>query len=181
MSNKQPLIIIPGLGDRNRLHKAFVPIWRAWGYDARIFSFGWEDETEDFDQAMQRLIEYIDTFSKTKVKIIGISAGGTVALHALSRRPNIVEKIVTVATPFTPMSGMYNKKLESSLAQIKLPLSKAVVLSLYGLYDQTVPVSNTRSLAVPSHRVFAVRHSIIIGVAMTFYGPLIDHFLRHRA
>jgi hypothetical protein len=58
--NKRQLIIIPGLGDHDRLYRFFVPLWQLFGFQVKIFGFGWEDHSDTFDVAFKRLITYID-------------------------------------------------------------------------------------------------------------------------
>ncbi len=144
---KKPLVIIPGLGDRARLYNLVAPVWRLLGYEPYIFSFGWEDTNENFESAIKRLTDYIDNFQATRVNIIGVSAGGTAAVNTLSLRPNVVKRVVTVATPYRYPTHLKNSKLKASidyLGRVDTENLGVRILSMYGLYDQTVPINTSR-------------------------------------
>lgn len=180
-SPKIPLVIIPGLGDRIATYRLLIPIWRILGYDAHIFSFEWEDTTENFQSVFDRLLRHIDEYEGEAIYIIGVSAGGTAAVNALSTRPLIVRKVVTVATPYTYVPHLRNAKLMSSiehLQQIRLDrLGKNNLLSIHGIYDQIVPIASSQPTGVRTYRVVAIVHSIIIAVSLTMYSVYIRRFL----
>lgn len=90
-SGKPALIIIPGLGDRVRRYSQLLPLWKKLGYNARIFSFDWENPNEDFEKSSSKLLSEIDAHHNP-IYLIGASAGGSVAVNALASRPEIVKK-----------------------------------------------------------------------------------------
>jgi hypothetical protein len=178
---EKSLIIIPGLGDRTRTYNLVTAYWKLFGYNVCIFSFGWEDTSDEFTSALNRLVRFIDE-RHAPVNIIGVSAGGTAAMNALALRPHKINKIVTIATPYTHPSPIKNTKLRSSLDRlknIKLEALNTKVLSIHGLYDQTVPVIESKPRGIRTQGVFAARHVIIIALTLTLYSSYIRRFFKN--
>lgn len=177
---KKPLVIIPGLGDRAKLYRLVIPVWKLLGYEPYIFSFGWEDTNENFESAIKRLTDHIDNLQATRVNIIGVSAGGTAAINALSLRSNIVERVVTVATPYRYLRHLKSTKLNASidrLRQVDINNLKPRVLSIHGLYDQTVPTGASQPKDIRVLRVYTANHGCIIIAALTIYSLAIRRFI----
>lgn len=179
-NTKTPLIIIPGLGDRAKLHRLVTPLWRLLGYEPYIFSFGWEDVTEDFTTALKRLTDYIDNLQTARLNIIGISAGGTAAVNALADRPQTIRRIVTVATPYSYRPHLKNQKLRDSIDHLNLDAHglKEKILSMHGLHDQTVPVHTSKPTGIRTRQVCMSGHVSIIVVCLTVYSVAIRRFLK---
>ena len=183
-TKKTPLIIIPGLGDWTSAYALVAIYWKLLGYDVHIFSFEWDNRAEDFDTAFHRLLHFIDKYHMSSVNIIGSSAGGTAAINALTSRPRIVNKVVTVATPYTHLSHLTNTKLKVSLDRLehaRLTTFETRILSIHGLHDQTVPVIKSQPRGVETQKIFVVRHIVIIALALTIYSRYIRHFFNKEA
>lgn len=177
---KKPLVIIPGLGDRAKLYRLIIPVWKLLGYEPYIFSFGWEDANESFAVAIKRLTTYIDDLHATRINIIGVSAGGTAAVNALSLRPNVIRRVVTVATPYRYLTHLKNSKLKASidyLGRVDVRNLEGRILSMHGLYDQTVPIDVSSVQNVCTRKVYAISHSCIIITALTIYSLAIRRFI----
>lgn len=163
--------------------KGYAPLaflWKILGYDVRIFSFRWEVPTEDFSASLGRLLKYIDNLD-SPVNIIGASAGGSAAVRALQARPQAVKKVATVAAVFRYEHHLHNLKLKDSVEGIEEDAAAKFhhqILSIYGLYDQKVPISSTMQLNVPGYRVLMIGHGATIAAALTLYAHSIDRFLR---
>lgn len=170
---KEPLIIIPGLGDRANLYSLLIPVWKLLGYEPYIFSFGWEDADENFAAAIKRLVDYIDNLQTTRVNIIGVSAGGTAAVNVLAERRQMVRRVVTIATPYKYIAHLDNGKLKASIDCMKKSMNgantRARILSMYGLYDQTVPTNVSKPEGVRTKKLYAVNHGCIIAVALVVH------------
>lgn len=189
---KKQLIIIPGLGDRGGLYNFFKPLWILLGYEVHIFVFGWEEWEADnlasdaLEKACSRLLHYIDKLATDQVYIIGVSAGGTAAVNALALRPAKVTNIVSVCTPFQSMPNLGNNLLNRSIAEAQGHLramnanTKDKILSVYGLYDQTVPARQSKpgaTVDIKSKRIWALGHGPSILLALTLYAWPIKRFL----
>lgn len=179
-SLEKQLIIIPGLGDRVGLYRLAALIWKLRGYKVHIFSFGWEDKEEDFSAAIKRLVAYINNLHATRVNIIGVSAGGTAAVNALTLLPHKINKVITVATPYKQLSHLENTKLKTSIdrmIQTKISDLSSRILSMHGLYDQTVPVEASKPEGIRTRRVYAVNHGCIVITSLTLYAAAIRRSL----
>lgn len=181
-TEKRQLIIIPGLGDRVRLYRLVIPVWKLLGYDVHIFSFGWEDVNEDFQAAIKRLVDYIDDLRATRVSIIGASAGGTAAINVLAERPQTVRRVVTIATPYRYLAHLENEKLKDSIDHIDLNANsiRLKILSTYGLRDQTVPPNISKPRGIYTKKLYAVNHGYIIAIALVAYCLNIRKFLERK-
>lgn len=179
ISPKPTLIIIPGLGDHIARYRPLAVLWSFLGYDVRIFSFGWKNEQENFQIALERLLKYLGNFP-SQVNIIGISAGGSAAINAIYLRPEKVDKVVTVAAAFKYISRLTNQKLKDSienLSTIDNSNTHHNILSLHGFYDQKVPIDSTKHLNTKQMAIPMVGHRCIIFIALTVYARRIRRFL----
>ena len=183
--NKQ-LIIIDGVGNYDRLFTFFARVWRLFGYDVRVFNFGWSDDAQQFDQKMQRLLDMVDARRGQPLYLIGASAGGTAAVHVLAARPQTVVKVVTLCSPLRPMPNLQNPLLRASIA--RLPRSFAVfdeatrakLLSLYATRDNIVEPSLSQVPGVRSRRLFTSGHGFTIITTMTVFSFPIRRFFRSK-
>lgn len=177
---KPKLIIIPGLGDRVRGYSILALVWKIFGYDTHIFSFRWESPSESFSVSFSRLLDYIDEQSG-EIYIIGASAGGAAAIHALYAREQVVQRVVTIATVSQYIPSLKNSKLKSSVENLpnnNTPEICQRILSVYGVYDQKVPVSLTKKLKARHCQIPMIGHALIIFTALTVYSYPIHSFLR---
>lgn len=166
-SGKPALIIIPGLGDRVRRYSQLLPLWKKLGYNARIFSFDWENPNEDFEKSSSKLLSEIDAHHNP-IYLIGASAGGSVAVNALASRPEIVKKVITIAATFKHAPHPGNAKLAAPidyLSSLNSTPPAGKILSIYGLYDQKVPPHLTTHLKASHRRIGIIGHGTIIAAA----------------
>lgn len=180
MTHKKPvLIIIPGLGDRVRLYSLVKPLWNRLGYDTHIFSFKWGDLSESFSDSLTRLLEHIDS-QDAPVYMMGASAGGSAAINALRARPTAIKSVTTIAAAFLYRPRLGNKKLKDSIENLSLsssPKDNKPILSMYGLYDQTVPMNSSRHLRASYHQIPVIGHALIIFASLTLYSRRIYRFM----
>lgn len=179
--HKIPIIIIPGLGDWMQAYKLIAIFWRLLGYNVFIFSFGWENQSEKFDETLDHLRELIDAHAAPSIDIIGVSAGGTAAVNALNIRPKSVRRVVTIATPYVHLPHLKNTKLKDSLdtlGAISLAQFPTRILSIYGIHDKTVPIIESQPKEVQHQQVFAAKHILIIVCALTVYSTYIHRFFK---
>lgn len=177
---RRHLIVIPGLGDRGWLYSLLKPIWRFFGFDAKIFVFGWETDVS-FTIASKRLLDYVNTL-QGKVSIIGVSAGGTAALNALAARPDNITKVVTVCSPYEQVPHLTNKLLMQSIAKVqqsltKLDKTKHKILSVHGTFDPVVPVALSRPKGISVSQIGSRGHGLTILLALTIMSKPVRRFL----
>ena len=179
---KPQLIIIPGLGDRGRRYRFFVPFWARIGFAVHIFVFGWEDSRVSFEDAQTRLIQFVDSLG-TNVYVIGVSAGGAAAVNLLIARPDTVTKVVTVCTPYVLVPERYNRLLNKTSTQLVANLarldskSKAKIVSVHAAFDQLVPVKASQPAGIQDTRLRSIGHGTTIFAALVFYRQVLTRFL----
>lgn len=181
---RRQLVIVPGLGDRGRLYQLFRPLWTLLGYDVHIVVFGWGHTDAPFGDARERFLAYIDALPEG-VRIIGVSAGGSMAVHALLARPDVVSRAVTVCAPYTlPRDWSLNQLLVQSVRDLEPRFAgtdsviKSRLLSVYGAYDPKVPDILSRPRGVRSVGLPTIGHGPSIGAALTVFCWPIWRFLR---
>lgn len=90
-------IYIPGLGDRfDFLRKLVLRVW--WQNSKTKVTFvpmRWADKHETYEAKYQRVAEAIKAVNN-KVVLVGESAGGAMAMFALSRHPKEIDHVVTI-------------------------------------------------------------------------------------
>jgi len=146
--------------------------------------FGWANYYADIGTKTRDFLHRFDTVTeKRKTYIIGISAGGTAAIHVYANRP-YVQRVIAVSTPFADFEKLENRLLAISIITARQDLEKfdtdekANILSVYGLYDGTVPTKMSRLEGVSAKRLWTIRHALIIFIAMTLKAPSLRRFLR---
>lgn len=178
---KRQLIIIPGLGDRDKQYRLFVPLWARLGFEVHIFVFGWEDHHLTIEAAQSRLLQFVDDMS-TNVYVIGVSAGGTAAVNLLAARPHTVTKVITVCTPYTVVAERINRllhqtsnRLVTNLAEMNDP-TKTKILSVHAAFDQLVSQRASKPAGIAHKRLWSVGHAPTIIVALILYRHALKSF-----
>jgi pimeloyl-ACP methyl ester carboxylesterase len=181
---KPILVIIPGIGDHTPIYSLFAWIWRRFGYEVHILPFGWSHYYADISVKTKDFLHRLDAATdKQEAFVIGISAGGTAAIHAYANR-GYIRRVVAVCTPFTEFENIQNRLLADGIIVARQDLKgfdvaeKANILSVFGLYDQTVADRMSRPEGVRYKRLWLVRHAAIIFAAMTFRSGSLKRFLR---
>ena len=64
-----------------------------------VFAFGWEDTASNYREKQTRLNDYVRSLDGD-VYLIGASADGMAALHALAADNSKIKGVVTIATPY---------------------------------------------------------------------------------
>ncbi|HKR81505.1 MAG TPA: hypothetical protein VJR27_00710 [Candidatus Saccharimonadales bacterium] len=183
---RKQLIIITGVGNHDRLFEFFAFVWQFFGYEAHVGAFGWGDRPELFERKLQKLTDDIDSLADKPVYIIGSSAGGTAAIHALAARPKAITKVAVICSPLKTMAGLQNPLLEKSIA--KLPESFArldesarkKILSVYAARDNTVAARLSKPAGVRTYRLLTPGHGFTIFAALTIFSFPIRTFFRGR-
>ena len=176
----QHLIIIPGLGDRKWLYNLVRPAWAARGYRVHIFAFGWENDQVNFDEAQDKLNEYIRKLNES-VFLIGASASGVAALNAFAANPTDIRKVVTIATPYSAAHRHQNRhlirahaELERNLPNIRKKTGR--VISFHGHRDSVVAPETSQPNGLRHAALPMSSHGLIIASALTIFSGRIDAF-----
>lgn len=182
------LIVIPGLGDRKWLYCLVCPVWRLRGFRTHVFAFGWEDTASNYHEKQIRLDDYVRSLGGD-VYIIGASAGGMAALHALAGDNSKIKGVVTIATPYIYRQKLQNKFLEQAITELDTALPQiqsksARITSFYGVYDQVVPPNDShldnihsvkqlidgRIANITHEQLPTVGHGLTIAAGLTIFG-----------
>lgn len=181
------LVIVPGIGDdRSPVYQQFAGVWRKFGYEVHVVSFGWIDTMSPIAPKNTAFWAHLDELGATgrPVYIIGISAGGTAAVNALVARPSLVHKVITVCAPLDRLPNLRNLLLAESIDLVRTnlksmtPEEKRRVLSVRALYDRVVDTRLSRPSGVPSHRIWMIAHAPTIFVALTLSARRLNRFFR---
>lgn len=123
MERKHSVVIIPGLGDDEKLYRSLTSNWEAeHGLTPYIHVMGWRTKGSDFNERLTSLKSSISSLlsDKQKVSVIGISAGASAAMNAtadLKSSGQVVNgRVVLVCGRFNFDSHSWhplNKNLES--------------------------------------------------------------------
>lgn len=180
------LIIIPGLGDYSFFYSFLKPIWRMLGFKTYIFSYDWEHATSN-DSVMDALLEFIDQHTEQTFHIIGASAGGTAAVNALAERPSRIESVVTICTPYNPLSHLRNMTLKQSIERLQKNLKgaddqvKKRIASLHAHRDAVVTPSLSHYPSVTTQELPLSGHVLTIFVTLTILSFMVKkELLRNR-
>lgn len=184
MKQKPTLVIIPGIGDDLQIYQTFASRWARFGYDVHVISFGWYEHSATLELKFRSFLKKLDAVSNNEVYLIGISAGGPVAVHAMAVRKNI-KKIITVCSPLNTMFNLRNPLLAESVEQARQLLlhfnseQKSRVLSVHAIHDPIVDIRLSKPKDIRTLRVAVVLfHPLAIFVAMVFYARRMNAFLK---
>ena len=178
------LIIIPGYGDRTGYIHRLTGSWlRRYGVEVEVVTFGWRGDSRSYDQKWQAFIAHLDRSNPAVV--LGISAGASVALRALTEEPQKVLGVVSICGPWTGryfhadvMHTQY-PTLESSLAPLrptKFPVNR--ILTFRPLYDETATTKAVSIEGAQNVRMPFAFHAVSIVLALVFYGQTISKFVK---
>lgn len=179
------LLIIPGIGDDSSwAYQLFVHIWGWLGFETSLIAFGWRNINAAYEPKLAAFLQLLDAYADRDVYLIGVSAGGTVAVNALAARPTLVRKIITVCAPLDRLPGLRNPLLAESIEATRAhlahfsPAQKGRILSVRAWRDQVVNTALSEPAGVPKARVWFIGHVASIFVALTFMAPRLRQFFR---
>ena len=194
MSKQHVVIYVPGLGDYNfalKVRKTVLSWWHFKNVSIVACVMNWTVD-EPWQKKFDRLLALIDEhYSAGKiVSLIGESAGATAVMLALNQREDKLNLVIflcgksqfpeRVAAERYRDNPAFKEALNRS-HQIVALLSegqKAKLLNLHPLFDETVPVSETKIPDVKDVYMPILGHAISILFATTFWSWRIVHFIR---
>lgn len=146
---------------------------------------GWKDD-EKFGTRLANLLKNIDKEIQVgrKVNLIGISAGGSMALNVFAERQNTVNKVINVCGRLRSgiqvrpslerasreIISFRDSVLKFEQSKLRIDKNKRVkIITIKGLYDEIVPVSTVILESTSNRRLICIGHSLTIFIALTFY------------
>ena len=185
------VIMVTGLGNNRRQMWPIVRWWKHAKIVVTVFDPKWENE-EKFEVKLKRLLKLVDKETKVNpIALVGISAGGSLALNAFLERKKKVNRVVTVCSQLRHSHLTKNTTLQRSEAfklsvemvekQIKSlsEFERSKILNVRSLLtDELVPtdtsiVSGSKKIEIPTEA-----HVITIVTALTLFSKRIIQFIK---
>lgn len=171
------LIIIPGLGNFDKLYWLVVPWWWLRGYFVKVVSINWQHNSDTFSENYSNLLKTID--GQERVFVIGCSAGGVTACLSLLDKPNKVTKIAVIASPITKITSTQNQSLQHALDILKtsdLTKFSGKILSLFGSKDGLVKLEKSKLEGAKLVQIASTNHARTIAYGLTTKSAEIHKF-----
>lgn len=190
------LIFTPGLGNSTLSYYLFKWHFRNSNLDVRLVKMDWTDG-ENFEQKLNRLLSAIRRFREEgkQVSLIGISAGGTMAIAAFTESPGIINKVITVSSPIVtdgkehPMLERQDRGIpivKAALTKLHFALpqltdeQKKRVMTFRPLYDFIVPPACTILEGAINIKMPVVGHTVSIRTPEWKYAKEIVEFINKQ-
>jgi len=187
MNVRHAVIYVPGLGDsRIGGQLLAMKLWRLQGVRAELFQMNWSDG-EPYEPKQRRLLARVDRLLKQgyRVSLVGASAGGSAVINAYAERQDQLHCAVGICGKLLShgLSSVHPKYYQKNPAFLESMrrlqgsdehLTKAHrerILSLRPLYDESVPIAETRIPGSKERIVPVFGH--VFGIA---YGLLFGSF-----
>jgi pimeloyl-ACP methyl ester carboxylesterase len=186
------VVYVPGLGDHNTKGQArLLGAWRLWGVKPVLVHMLWADK-QPFAPKLERLLAKIDELAAdgNAVSLVGASAGASAALAAFAARKDNVHKVillcgeVKVGVRIKQSYQDENPAFVESMNMLGATLGqlgdseRARIRSYHPIFDETVPVGDTKIDGVASKRMCIVGHPFGIGYGLTIGAPAICRWLK---
>lgn len=188
------LIIIPGLGGSNPYFEYICSYWNTSEINVHVYDFEWRNKKNNFEYKINGLLDLIDAIPrKSKVFLIGTSAGGSAAINAFSRKKTRISKVVNICGRLRSGKNVYpslkdasttSKSFKESVLKCEIVSKKfnvlecKKILTISPYFDEIVPTSTMTLNKANNARIFSATHFLSIFLSMTFYSGIIKKFLR---
>jgi hypothetical protein len=194
MSLINHVVIVPGLGnDVNRLIWA-TNRWRSWGIIPHVFDARWKVEENGFKEKLTRALKLVDslTNAKSRVSIVGNSAGSSFALNIFGQRKKQIDKVVvncgrvrdgdwpwftfnqaTALSPSFKESVLQSQEVEKSFTNFE----RKKILTLRPIFDEVVPPSTVSIHGAKNIVTPSFEHGLSIALNLTLFKKQIVNFI----
>lgn len=147
-SKKVPIILIPGIYERWQFMKPIIDVLYSRGYSVHVVdSLGYN--TGSVEEMAQRVQAYIHKNKIDRYSIVAHSKGGLIAKYLVGIDSQVINKAITINTPFagSVYAGLFPLRSIRSF----LPTSAIITLlakditsnkkitSIYGAFDPHIP------------------------------------------
>lgn len=169
------IIYIPGLGDGyDGLRKLGLLLWRRSGSTVTHVPMSWGNPNETQEDKLARIEKAIKAYDNRETILVGESAGGAMAIVALRRYRQHVDRVVTVcgmnqgAKNVNPRLYRKNKAFKPVMTEVDTIIptlsaqEKAMLLTVYSSADMTVRPKDTLIAGVKAHNLKIPGHMFVI-------------------
>lgn len=177
------IIYIPGFGSRyDPVRKWAISKWRFKNVTTEIVQMHWQNGT--FRQKIADINQAIENANGKNIVLIGESAGGSMIIHMMARRPELSKFITlcgkntkpeTVSSKYLEYSPAFResmKHLNESLASLSSSRHHSLT-SIHPIFDNVVPVSETLLSGCKQIRLPLIGHLLVIIAALTIFSPIL--------
>lgn len=186
------VVIVPGLGDGDQWLSFLVRNWPAlYNLQPHMHVMPWAATNEDYTTKEARLLKVVDDLARDfrLVSLIGASGGGSVVINILTKRLNVVHRVVSNCgraqagenvRPTLKKAGEGKPAFIESVRQAEAGVAKldeqdkARILTLRPYFDATVPTSTVTVYGAKNVRLPSVGHVTSIGMAFAFPKMIIE-------
>ncbi len=187
MTYRKQLVIIPGIGDDHWAYHVGVRRFRAAGFAGHIHVFNWgQPNPDEYDARMIDFDRFITSLPDIPTYLIGVSAGGPVAINAFAAMPDKIAAVATLASPLSAFRGPVNPLLAVAIDRVETNLRhmdsalKARIISIHGSADAIVPTRLSRHAGIQHATIPTFLHPVTILFGLTIYSSSIRHFFKQR-
>lgn len=180
------LLIIPGIGDDHPVYHKGARVFRMFGFTPEVYVFGWNSgDPSSYESRIAELNQYI-TGLDGEIYILGVSAGGSVAVNSFAAAGSKVRKVVTLCSPLAPFSSRVNPLLAVSLDRTEDTLrdmsvdQRQRILSLHAIFDPVVPTRLSKPDGVHARTLPSVLHPVTIFLGLTGFAGISSRFFKQR-
>ncbi|OGK39905.1 hypothetical protein A3A74_05475 [Candidatus Roizmanbacteria bacterium RIFCSPLOWO2_01_FULL_35_13] len=188
------LLLVPGLGNYDRILKFWTKVFTKDDFKIIVCNVDWKKGERNFEDKINivenRIVELVS--KKHEVSVMGLSAGGSIALaafHALNKK---VRFAVTVCSCLK--LNYDNTKREKEIFELFPSYRKAVqffentvlpeltleekkrILTIRPIFDEIVPVQTMIIEGANNFRLFLARH-ISLYIILFFFSSYIFKFI----
>ena len=175
------IIIIPGLGDYSERIRQLVHGWESARIHLTMFLVDWSKG--NYTEEMKRLLRVIDELATANnpIGIIGISAGGSLAINALAEVPDRVRQVVNICGRVTRSGysvmrplALYSRTHPVFIESVQHceenidAIDKGKLLTISGYFDEVVSASSVAVSGATNMRVPSIMHAVNIYLALTY-------------
>ena len=196
MPSKHYVVVVPGLGDEQRIPAYLLKQWKKFGVTPYLHLVPWKKQ-EVFSTKLERLIQVVDKFSKKGVvSLVGISAGASMVLNAYMQRKKQISAVVNICgrlkageKTLRPLDAtckgnrafreavLFCEEKEKLLSRSE----KRKILNMRAMYDVIVPPSTSVLDGAKNMRLPVIEHNTAIVLALSMYKKRIIDFLHQQA
>jgi len=191
--SKYHIIFIPGIGDHKTYYQPqILTLWKLFGLRVHYHPVIWKSKNQSWDKKLDKLSILIRHLHKQgdKVSLVGVSAGASAALNAYWANKDKVEKVIFICGKLNnpeSVGEVYYQKNPSFkdsvyaaaglVKQLKREDNRRI-MSLHGLYDETVPVQDSVINGTTNRAMPTLFHVPSIFIAITLCVPIISKFIK---